>query len=130
MKVIACRPRDDQFWIGCNEEEAISLFLPLLSKEAILKYNRIVHQKEEYNIEYWTSVMDATETNEIFHAYFNVSRDSKICFPEAPHFPFANLWDAYSPFKKLDIKTIHSLAELKNLRMIYKGLEYNLDGEL
>lgn len=130
MKVIACRPRDDQFWIGCNEEEAINIFLPLLSKEAFLSYNRIVHMKEKYDQEYWKAVMAATDSDEIFHAYFNVSRDHKICFPEAPHFPFANLWDAYSPFKKMDIKTIYSLDELKNLKMIYKGKEYNSDEEL
>lgn len=127
MKVLACRPRDDQFWIGCNEEEAINIFLPLLSKEAILNYNRIAHSKEKYDKEYWKAVMNATDTNEIFHAYFNISRDTKICYPEVPHFPFANMWDAYSPFKKIDTKTINSLDELKNLKMIYKGLEYKYD---
>ncbi len=130
MKVIACRPRDDQFWIGCNEDEAINVFLPLLSKDAILSYNRIVHQKRELGEEYWRAVKNATGMNEIFHAYFNVSRDTKICFPEVPHFPFANLWDAYSPFRKIDIKTISSLEELKDLKMTYKGKEYNLDKEL
>ena len=127
MKVIACRPSDNQFWIGCNIEEAVNIFLPLLSKEHILSYNRIVNMKDKYDKKYWKAVMEATDTDEIFHAYFNVSRDTTICFPEAPHFPFANLWNAYSPFKKMDIKTINSLDELKNLKMLYKGKEYLLD---
>lgn len=129
MKVIACRPRENQFWIGCTEYEAVSMFLPLLSKEAILNYNRIVNLTKEFDKEYWKAVMNATETDQIFHAYFNVSRDTKICFPEVPHFPFANLWDAYSPFRKMDIQTINSLDELKNLKMMYKGKEYNTNEE-
>lgn len=130
MKVIACRPNDNQFWIGCNEDEAINIFLPILSKESILRYNQILQQKEEHDEEYWRAIKNTTDINEIFHAYFNVSRDTKICFPEVPHFPFANFWNAYSPFRKMDIKSISSLEELKDLKMIYKGKEYNLDKEL
>lgn len=125
MKVLACRPGDDQFWIGCDLEEANNIFLPHLSKEAVENYERMVNQIGNHSKEYWNAVMDATETDEIFHAYFNVSRDASICFPQVPHFPFANLWNGYSPFRKIDTKTIHSLDELKNLKMTYKGIEYD-----
>jgi len=125
MKVLACRPGDDQFWIGCNLEEAMNIFLPLLSQEAILHYKRIVTGQANHDAEYRKAVMDATDADEVFHAYFNVSRDASICFPQVPHFPFANLWNGYSPFRKIDTKTIHSLDELKNLKMTYKGVEYN-----
>jgi len=125
MKVIACRPEDNQFWIGCTEEEVINIFLPILSEESIQSYIRIQQHANDHDEEYWKAVKNATGINEIFHAYFNVSRDTKVCFPEKPHFPFANLWNGYSPFRKMDIKTINSLDELKELKMIYKDKEYN-----
>ena len=127
MKVIACRPKDDQFWIGCSEAEARTIFLPRLSERDKMKYFEIINSYKNRSDVYWEEVMKVTETKAIYHAYFNVSRDLAICFPEQPHFPFANMWDAYNPFRKIDPKTIYSLDELKDLKMIYKGKEYGTD---
>jgi hypothetical protein len=125
MKVIACRPNDNQFWIGCNEQEALNVFLPILSKNDILKYTNIIESNKYHDENYWNTVKNITETNEIFHAYFNVSRDAQICFPEQPHFPYSNMWDSYNPFRKIDQVDINSLSELIHVKMTYKGKEYD-----
>ncbi len=125
MRVIACRPKDNQFWIGCSEEEAKSIFLPKLSPRNKKLYFEIIENTKRMTQEYWDMVMEVLETEEKFYAYFNVSRDLSICFPQKPHFPFANMWNAYSPFRKIDQITINSLDELKSLKMTYNGKEYD-----
>ncbi len=127
MEIIACRPKDDQFWIGCSKEEAQSIFLPKLSEKEKDTYFKILEINKSRPESYWEMVMKNTESNEIHYAYFNVSRDLIICFPEQPHFPFANMWDAYSPFRKIDHKTISSLNELRDLIMTYQGKEYGTE---
>ncbi|GAB4287455.1 MAG: hypothetical protein Kow0068_13210 [Marinilabiliales bacterium] len=124
MKVIACRPKDNQFWIGCSEEEAKTIFLPLLSESEKENYKIIAEDIKHKSEAYWNAVKEILNTEEKYHAYFNVSRDLSICYPERPHFPFANMWDGYSPFRKIDQKTIYSLDELKELKMTYQGKEY------
>ncbi len=128
MKVIACRPADDQFWIGCNKEEALNIFLPKLSPEEKESFFQIIEEmkrkeKKEYD-SYWEAIKEATDTEEIYYAYFNVSRDLSICFPQYPHYPISNMWNAYNPFRKIDHTTIKSLEELKDLKMTYEGEEY------
>ncbi len=35
-------PDDDQFWIGCNEEEVNRIFLPMLSEIHTKHYHKII----------------------------------------------------------------------------------------
>ncbi len=116
MEVIMYNFDDDQFWIACNEEEINHIFLPMLSEIHTKHYHKIIQQNKTQDKEYWEMIMKTTGTEEKYHCYFNVSRDLKTCFPtQQPYYPFANLWNGYSTFEKMKIKTIHSLSELKYL---------------
>ncbi len=87
----------------------------MLSERHTKLYHKIIRQNEIQNKEYWKMIIKAMDTEEKYHCYFNVSRDLKTCFPTEPHYPFSNLWNGYSPFEKMKIKTIYSLSELKDL---------------
>ncbi len=48
-------------------------------------------------------------------AFFNVSRDLKVCFSSPSYFPFAGQWNAWNPFRRCDKKKIETPEELKDI---------------
>lgn len=129
MKIFFYRPNDDQFWIGCSEEEAESLILPKMKKDAILSYlSWLRYSKRDKRSTRMTAMYrklyGLKSIKQMPEVFFNVSRDLKVCFPQEPYFPIGPMWNAYSPFRLCDHKTIESLGELKNIKMTYKGIPY------
>lgn len=122
MIILNYRPSDDQFWIGCTFEEAESKIISLMNRNDILKYLDL--KKGEYcklSKEYVQGIRECYGINEIPEAYFNISRDLKVCYPEFPLFPFAGQWNAYCPFVDCDHVEIKDLSELKQIEVTFDG---------
>ena len=123
MTILNYRPADDQFWIGCTYEEAEEMMLPLMDRDRILKYHEL---KRAYrwvlkNEDYIRSLRKCYGINVVPEAFFNISRDHKVCFPEFPLFPFAGQWNSWNPFVDCDHVEIQDLSELKELKVTLKG---------
>ena len=73
------------------------------------------------NEDYIKSLRKCYGINVVPEAFFNISRDLKVCFPEFPLFPFAGQWNSWNPFVDCDHVEIQDLSELKELKVTLKG---------
>ena len=123
MTILNYRPADDQFWIGCTYEEAEEMMLPLMDRDRILKYHELKREYRSYlkNEDHIRSLRKCYGINVVPEAFFNISRDLKVCFPEFPLFPFAGQWNSWNPFVNCDHAEIQDLSELKELKATYNG---------
>lgn len=123
MTILNYRPADDQFWIGCTYEEAEEMMLPLMDRDRILKYHELKRAYRSYlkNEDHIRSLRKCYGINVVPEAFFNISRDLKVCFPEFPLFPFAGQWNSWNPFVNCDHAEIQDLSELKELKATYNG---------
>lgn len=123
MILLNYRPGDDQFWIGCTFEEAEANMLPLMSPVEVQKYHDLKSRRSSLSEDeqYMQTIRECYDISEVPKAYFNVSRDLKVCYPEFPLFPFAGQWNGYSPFVNCDHVEIHDLGELKQMEATYDG---------
>lgn len=53
---------------------------------------------------------------------FLVARDSSHVTPMQVHYPFANLWNGYSPFRSIAERQVRKLAELASIVVEEMGL--------
>ena len=116
MTILNYRPADDQFWIGCTYEEAEEMMLPLMDRGGILRYHELKREYRSYlkNEDHVRSLRKCYGINVVPEAFFNISRDLKVCFPEFPLFPFAGQWNSWNPFVDCDHVEIQDLSDLKN----------------
>ena len=123
MTILNYRPADDQFWIGCTYEEAEEMMLPLMDRGRILRYHELKREYRSYlkNEDHVRSLRKCYGINVVPEAFFNISRDLKVCFPEFPLFPFAGQWNSWNPFVNCDHAEIQDLSELKELKATYNG---------
>ena len=123
MTILNYRPADDQFWIGCTYEEAEEMMLPLMDRGRILRYHELKREYRSYlkNEDHIRSLRKCYGINVVPEAFFNISRDLKVCFPEFPLFPFAGQWNSWNPFVNCDHAEIQDLSELKELKATYNG---------
>lgn len=123
MTILNYRPGDDQFWIGCSFEEAEANMLPLMDRDNILRYHDLKREYSELikGENFVQSIRECYGINDVPEAFFNVSRDLEICYPEIPLFPFAGQWNGYSPFEDCDHVEISDLSELKQLEVTLDG---------
>ena len=123
MTILNYRPADDQFWIGCTYEEAEEMMLPLMDRDRILRYHELKREYRSYlkNEDHVRSLRKCYGINVVPEAFFNISRDLKVCFPEFPLFPFAGQWNSWNPFVNCDHAEIQDLSELKELKATYNG---------
>ena len=132
MKIISYRPSDDQFWIDCNKEEAEKWFIPLLDEHGLrqlkdwIRFNNERKCNPDLEQNYESIVKETMEVDEIAYAYFNVSRDLSVCYADAAHYPFHQLWNGYSPFCRCDHVEINSPDELKDIVMTLEGKPFKV----
>lgn len=108
MKIEWIWPETDDeggFWVECTFEEAISEIYPRLSEKEI----QISNKEADY---YDNNILEKLGTNPKYKYCFIVSKDLKRILPRHPYFPFHQLWNAYSPFIKCEIREIETLNEL------------------
>lgn len=127
MILLSYRPDDDQFWIGCTFEEAETSLLPLMGPGDVQKYHdhKSRYSESSRDEEYMQTIRDCYGINDVPQAFFNVSRDLKVCYPEFPLFPFAGQWNGYSPFVECDHVDVHEMSELKQIEVTYGGEPIN-----
>ena len=123
MTILNYRPSNDQFWLGCTFEEAETIMLPLMEHNDILKYHDLKREYRELSKDehFIRGIRECYGINDIPEAFFNVSRDLDVCYPEIPLFPYAGQWNGYSPFVDCDHVEISDLSELKQLEVTLDG---------
>lgn len=96
----------DAFWVEATQEEAEVEVFPRLqsqtineSKELAERYKRIAEEVR----------------NPPRSFCFLVARDLSTIDPFHVHYPFHQLWNAYSPFESMSEIVIANLDELRNL---------------
>ena len=117
MEIISYNPSDDEFWIGCSEEEMHQHFIPILKGRGKEDLNRLLQNRKERTPEYCQMVMHTLEIDHMYYMFFNVSRDLTVCFAEVPHFPFSHMWNAYSPFRRCKHLHIDTLQALRSIQI-------------
>ena len=130
MKIYFYRPGDDQFWLGCTEEEAENFFLPEMEKGGILHYlymQRCCKQEPRGArlCAMYRQLYGLKSIKELPEVFFNVSRDLKVCFLEEPYFPIGLMWNGYCPFRMCDQRVIESPKELMEIEMTLGGKPFS-----
>ena len=92
----------DSFWVECTQDEAARLIFPRLSPE----------QQEQAMALYDEKVEPSPNT------FVLIAQDLSSIQPMEPHYPYGNLWNAYSPFRAIVPLKIHNLDELRNLDVV------------
>lgn len=123
MIILNYRPDDDQFWMGCSFEEAETIMLPLMERNAILEYHQLKREYGELAKDghFLQGLRDCYGINDVPEAFFNVSRDLEVCYPAIPLFPYGGQWNGYSPFVECDHIEIHNPSDLKRIIITHNG---------
>ena len=95
---------DDVLWVEATQAEAESHIFPRLSADDISQ-SRHLSKSTGHMTECMGSRPDLTFC-------FLVSKDLSFIRPFPVHYPIHNLWNAYSPFKKMSDTNVKSLDEL------------------
>lgn len=99
-------PPVDCFWVEATKQEAEEVvfqrFTPADQAESRSLADRHSHM---------AAMMGAPD-----HPYcFLVARDLSSIDSFQPHYPIANLWNGYSPFRSIPLKEVSNLEELKSI---------------
>ncbi len=96
----------DAYWIEAGQDEAEAAVFPHLGSAAIETSHRLAQAF------YGIAERMGTPARPFC---FLVARDLTFVEPGPVHYPFHQLWNAYSPFEQLAERTISDLTELQNL---------------
>ena len=98
----------DSFWVEATLEEAEKAVFPHISEDARFQST---HTAEEL-------IVIAKKIMQPPHPYcFLVARDMSEIEPNDVHYPFHHMWNAYSPFRKIEMHEIDNLDELAAIRI-------------
>lgn len=91
----------DAYWVECTAQEAEDHVYPLLDEVLVKKSREMASKKCDLDFD---------------RPYcFLVAKDLSFIDPFFPHYPSANLWNAYSPFRDIEPRDINDLQEIENL---------------
>ena len=109
----------DSFWVECTLQEAKTEAIPRLTggKQSEGSLERELSRCEDPSMvaavcDMYKGNPDAVDSAMLF---FLVARDLGSVLPMPWHYPVANLWNGYSPFREIESVSIVSLAELSNV---------------
>lgn len=125
MYILSHNPKNDEFFVGLSLEE-----FEVLTQE----YNVDYGYKSNYEMEKEKAINEHNyhENNGTYHEEIREAYGIK-CVPficivtdsdcskisiRPKHFPFANLWNGYSPWQKIEVQNIENL-NLKNIKINY-----------
>ena len=92
----------DSFWVECTPAEVASQVLPRLSPQ----------QREQLDDLHRQQAEPAATT------FVLVAQDLSLIEPMESHYPYGNLWNAYSPFREIVPRTIERLEDVVALDVI------------
>lgn len=96
----------DAFWVEATEDEAGACIFPLMQPQQIAESRQLAEK--------WSRLAERLG-NPARPYCFLVARDLSSIVPFHPHYPFHQLWNAYSPFKSMPEMTITDLTELHGI---------------
>lgn len=121
MYILSHNPEKDEFFVGLSLEEF---------EELSQEYNVDYGYKSNYEIEKEKAINECEyeSYHETIRKTYGIESVPFICIVtdsdcskiriEPKHFPFANLWNGYSPWKKIEVQNVESL-NLKNIKINY-----------
>ncbi len=98
----------DALWVEATAAEAGSAIFPRLSSEQIIQSRKVAGRTG--HLARMTGKPDLTFC-------FLVANDLSSIHPHEVHYPFHQLWNAYSPFRDMPERTIRSLDELRDIAL-------------
>ncbi len=99
--------RVDAFWVEATSEEAEASVFPRLRAEQIAESRKLAAQGRRIAEKLGTPARPFC---------FLVARDLSAIDPLRVHYPFHQLWNAYSPFESMRRRQISNLEELRKLK--------------
>ena len=116
MLILSYNPRNDEFFIGLSEEE----FEQVAGKYAVdfgynmdyemTKEHALRKMADSYHVE---MIKQFYQIDEVPFICIVTNRDCSEIGIRPKHFPFANHWNGYSPWIKIEVQEIENLeAEL------------------
>jgi len=94
----------DSYWIECSSEEANHCIKPFLSEPQI--------KRLEKELSYQSLNSPGKGIKKI---YVLVSNDLSSVQLTSAHYPFGSLWNAYSPFQKIEEIEIENLEQITRM---------------
>lgn len=98
----------DCFWVEATKREAEWVIFPRLSSSA-----RDLSKSLAQRHSHMAAMMGSPD-----HPYcYLVARDLSSIDSFQPHYPIANLWNGYSPFRSMPLMEITTLEELQTISL-------------
>jgi hypothetical protein len=94
------------FWVEATPAEAEAAVFPRLSADAVAESWRLAEQ---------CGHLAESLGSPARPFCFLVATDLSSIKPCVPHYPFHQMWNAYSPFREMPEKQIDELEELKDI---------------
>lgn len=96
----------DCFWVEANREEAERQIFPLLDREKVMLSHEMAAKGHGI----------AQPADGIARPYcFLVAKDLSSIDPFQATYPYANLWNGYSPFREMAEKSLSTMEEIKSM---------------
>lgn len=121
MQILSYNPQDDEFFIGLSLRE-----LEQISNIYIVDYG--YHSNYEIEKEKAIKKQSDKSYNEMLKEFYQVKNIPLICIVtdrncstisiREKHFPFANLWNGYSPWQRIEVLEIDTL-DFCNIKINY-----------
>ena len=112
MQILSYNPSDNEYFLGLSLKEFKEINEKYnISNTYTFNFKEINRQRMEEQKELFFEMYDSDELPFICLVVDNTL--SKF-YTEAFSFPFHQLWNGYTPWKKIQIENINDLAELKN----------------
>ena len=119
MQILSYNPEEDTFFIGLSQKEFEHLAADRdIEYEKSFDFEQTLQRafKNQGRESYAQMIRDAYGIQCVPFVCVAVDRDaSKIAVRES-HFPFAPLWNGYSPWKIIKPQSIDNLEELKTIK--------------
>lgn len=92
----------DSFWVECTPAEVEEMIAPRLSPQQQQELNDLRAQYAHSNP----------------NTFVLIALDLSSIQPMEPHYPYGNLWNAYSPFRPVPPQEVHDLEQLRGLDFV------------
>jgi hypothetical protein len=121
MQILSYNPTDDTFFIGLSENEFEELAGKFgidyghLSNYEKAKEGAFRNWEDSISDQYKQMIKELYDIQKFPYIYVVINRSATHITIRSSHFPFANLWNAYSPWRKIKVQNINDIKHLEGI---------------
>ncbi len=119
MQILSYNQSADEFFVGLTAGEFDDVYARVaLNGMSLSKYQEVEEEALLKNDAYCNMICEVYMIEKAPFICIVVNRDLSTIEVRPSHYPFANLWNGYSPWRRIEVIEVDSL-DLKNIQVIY-----------